>query len=333
MSSTSKVVVGVLIKDAKTHAAWPPPESVYSKVSPKIDFVTAATASELKTLMEGPKGLLWVPGVNGKEAEECLESFESLQWLHSFSAGVDVLAPYLQKTNVACTNGRGAFSSSLAEYALSSALYFTKEIPRCQENLKTKNWETFRMPVLKGKTMGFVGYGNIAKETAKLAKAFGMKVIVVRRSLSTEDDLVDETYLTDEKLKIFEQADFVVCSLPGTAETRDYCGKDEFEAMKPDAVFISLGRGAAVDEDALYETLKADKIKGAALDVFKKEPLPSNSPLWSLPPTKLLFTAHNADLTDDYFLLGWNVWLSNLEAFLSGEDKKLITPFDPKQGY
>ena len=193
-----------------------------------------------------------------------------------------------------------------------------------------------------------------------------MKVAAVRRDPTKEDGGLCDIPLSDKK-ELFAQSDFVVCVLPGTPQTLDYCGAEEFAAMKPSAVFISIGRGVCVDEGALAAALQAGKIKGAALDVFKVEPLPETSPLWDcgeppclhcLPATapffaqaadakpvfwrsshttrrlaaeNLLMTAHNADYTDDYFHLGWEVWVGNFERFAAGES--LNTPVDLSSGY
>ena len=117
--------------------------------------------------------------------------------------------------------------------------------------------------------------------------------------------------------------------LPGTPETYDFCGAAELAAMKRSAIFISLGRGSVVDEDALADALSSGAIAGAALDVFKTEPLPKTSRLWHC--QNLLLTAHNADFTDDYFRLGWAVWKENLDALLA--DKPPATPVDRLAGY
>lgn len=109
-----------------------------------------------------------------------------------------------------------------------------------------------------------------------------------------------------------------------------FVGANELRAMKPSSVFISLGRGAVVDEAALANALATHAIKGAVLDVFAVEPLPQTSPLWDL--DNVLLTAHNADLTANYFELGWNVWAENLERFLEG-DSSLATPVDVANGY
>ena len=131
-------------------------------------------------------------------------------------------------------------------------------------------------------------------------------------------------------MKLFEESDYVACSLPGTAATKDFCGAQEFGAMKSTGVFVSLGRGAAVDEDALVDVLSKGQIRGAALDVFKEEPLPSSSPLWAL-GDKILITAHNADLTEDYFDLGWSVFADNYRRFVA--DEPLSTLIDVNRGY
>jgi phosphoglycerate dehydrogenase-like enzyme len=166
------------------------------------------------------------------------------------------------------------------------------------------------------------------------------------------------------KRALLEQSDVVVCSLPGTPATRHFLSTAEFGAMKDDAIFISLGcaalflaghewhlrrlrlrhhrrphhhrrpapshsRGIVVDEAALHATLAAGRLRGAALDVFEVEPLPSASPLWD--SERLLLTAHNADFTDDYFAQGWRVWAENLDRFEAGQP--LATPVDKRAGY
>uniref|UniRef100_A0A7S3K635 D-isomer specific 2-hydroxyacid dehydrogenase NAD-binding domain-containing protein n=1 Tax=Aureoumbra lagunensis TaxID=44058 RepID=A0A7S3K635_9STRA len=329
------VTVGVLVK--LPNDAWPPPKEICNG----INFVHGSTAAEF--LEKSIKALVVVPpGISGSTARELLEKKPEIEWLHSFSAGVDHLSPNLQNVQraVAYTNGRGAYSSSLAEYALLGALYFNKKVPRLVANAAENKWDKFTMPVLKNKTLGLVGYGDIAKHTAKLGRAFGMRIVAVRRNKSaSEDDGPDEIFGVEEKLELFKQSDFVVCSLPGTGNTINFCGQPEFSAMKSSAVFISIGRGAAVDEDALCDALESNTIAGAFLDVFKEEPLPKTSRLWSFGPDKLILSSHNADLTDDYYNLGWNVWRSNFEAFHSAssssasEEVKWVTPFDPTAGY
>jgi phosphoglycerate dehydrogenase-like enzyme len=228
----------------------------------------------------------------------------TVQWCHSLFAGVDALAPFIadrlaMRPDIPLTNGKGAFSSSLAEYVMSSMLYFSKKIQTCQHNRENMIWDKFVMPELKGKTVGFVGFGHIGQATAKLAQAFGMHVLALRRDTSKSggQSQADEVLGPDQKLDLFARSDFVVSVLPGTPETVDFCGAPEFAEMKESAIFISCGRGVVVDEEALASALESRSIAGAALDVFKAEPLSKTSRLWGC--ENLLLTAHNADYTAD----------------------------------
>ena len=287
--------------------------------------------------------LLWVPPGDAGVLSALLRGghLPALKWVHGFYAGVDGIAGFIEHdlapAGLPLSNGRGAFSSSLAEYALAAALHFNKQVPRCQENRRARKWDKFVMDTLAGKTMGLVGAGDIAQHTARLAKAFGMRVVALRRNARKPDipdvDLVlgpyDGEILPAHKAALLEQSDFVVCTLPGTAETRHFMSSAEFAAMKSDAIFISMGRGVAVDEAALHRALTTGQIAGAALDVFEVEPLPAESPLWDC--DNLLLTAHNADFTHDYFDHGWRVWRANMEALQRGEP--LATPVDLSAGY
>ena len=293
------------------------------------------------------EALLWIPPADPQILRTLVGDghVPRLKWAHGFYAGIDPIASFavehLVPANVPLSNGRGAFSSSLAEYALTAALHFVKQVPRCIENRRTRTWDKFVMGELQGLTMGLIGAGSIAQATAKLGKAFGMRTVALRRNARKADgdgafDLVlgpyDGPILTAHKQALMEQCDVVVCTLPGTPETRHFVSSAEFAAMKPGAVFVSLGRGIAVDEAALDTALRTGRLGGAALDVFEVEPLPPSSPLWDAAHgERLLLTAHNADYTETYFHLGWDVWRSNLDAFNRGEAP--VTPVDPVAGY
>jgi len=272
----------------------------------------------------------------------------NLRWAHCFYAGVDQIADvatqYFVPGDILLSNGRGAFSSSLAEYAMATALHFIKQVPRCMENRREKKWDKFVMGELKGRTLGLVGAGSIATYTARLAKAFGMRTVALRRNarkpLSAEEgavyDLVlgpyDGPVLPAHKAALFGQSDVVVCTLPGTADTHHFVSSAEFAAMKPGSVFVSLGRGMAVDEAALDSALRGGRLGGAALDVFETEPLPEDSPLWDAAHGDRLFlTAHNADYTEDYFKEGWRVWKENYASLTRGDG--VATPVDVSAGY
>lgn len=263
-----------------------------------------------------------------------------VRWVHSLAAGVDTLVPVLaalpRASEIPVTNAKGAFSRSLAEYSLAAMLHFNKQIPRLQKNREDKKWEKFIMNELHGQTVGFVGFGDIAKATARLCKAFGMRVLALRASRGlTDGGLADETLYTggeaDQRLELFARADHVVCSLPGTPATRHFCGAAEFAAMKPTATFISIGRGVVVDEAALAAVLREERIAGAALDVFAVEPLPAESELWGAPRT--LISSHNADFTKTYIQDSWEVFLKRLREFLDPGFSGFADTVDLNKGY
>lgn len=289
-----------------------------------------------------PDAIVWIPPCPVAGLVDAWPTISpSVKWFHSFSAGVDMLAPFFEasqlgSSNVLCSNGRGAFSESLAEYVLWAMLHHNKQTEQCLANRSAKRWDNFIMPQLLGKTVGFLGFGHIAQKTAPLCRALGMRVLALRNS-DAAHPLADETLsmsgpsAAESKRRVFAECDFVVSTLPGTPATHHFCDAPAFAAMKPSGVFISLGRGMAVDESALAAALTDGRIAGAACDVFETEPLPQDSPLWSCP--NMLMTAHNADLTEDYFQLGWGVWKQNLDVWMAGGGPPLATPFDPRQGY
>ena len=284
-------------------------------------------------------GITWVPPTKPSILEAALDAHPECKWIHAFSAGVDYIAEFIKRrllnSDVALSNGRGAFSDSLAEYAIAAALHFNKCFKRCEQNRLSKKWDKFVMPTIAGKTMGFVGYGHIGQTTAKLAAPLGLRLIGLRRHPNKRErsaanaPTLAATYGMDDSATFYSQCDFVVCSLPLTDESKEIINADSFEAMKASTVFISLGRGAVVDEAALHKALTTGQIAGAACDVFATEPLPESSPLWEC--DNLLMTAHNADLTEDYFPLAVKTWRENLEAFKKGGP--LATPVDKGAGY
>jgi len=150
--------------------------------------------------------------------------------------------------------------------------------------------------------MGIIGYGDIGRAVAKLASVYGMRIVALRRHpfLSKDDPFCDVVYGRDKGSlnQLMSESDYIVCSTPSTVETRGMVNADAFAAVKQNAVFINLGRGPVVDEPAMIQALKSCKLKGAALDVFTEEPLPTSSELWSLP--NVLLSPHNVRLCDSF---------------------------------
>jgi len=264
-----------------------------------------------------------------------LNEFPSLEWIHVRSAGIDfIVSQELADSRAYVTNAKGQFSSTLAEYTMMACSSFAKDLPRLLQQKKEKNWTKFDVQELRGATMGIVGYGDIGRACARLAKVYGMRVIALRRNpkLCEGDPLCDVVFGNDKASlnKLMSQSDYVVCSAPSTVETRGMINADAFRSAKAGMVFINLGRGPVVDEDAMIAALKSGKLKGAALDVFTVEPLPQDSELWNL--DNVLISPHNMDQTATFMHEATEFFVNeNLPRFICGEE--LLNPVDKILGY
>jgi phosphoglycerate dehydrogenase-like enzyme len=217
--------------------------------------------------------------------------------------------------------------------SLFSSQNSAKDLPRLLRNKEATNWEKYPVLELRGATMGVVGYGDIGKAAARLAYAYGMKVQALkRRPASEKDPIVDVMYgnSKEELLKLFASCDYIICAMPLTPETRGMIGKAEFDAAKKGAVFVNVGRGPIVDEEALIAALKDGRLKGGGLDVFATEPLSAESPLWTM--DNVLLSPHNMDMTTSFMHEATAFFLEeNLPRFVRMET--LLNPVDPAAGY
>ncbi|HEY3836205.1 MAG TPA: D-2-hydroxyacid dehydrogenase [Bryobacteraceae bacterium] len=254
------------------------------------------------------------------------------KWIHGRFAGMDhVLFPELVSSPIPFTNGRGVFSQSLGEFVLASMLYFAKDFPRMRRNQKAAKWDPFDIEELSKQTMGVIAYGDIGRACAWRAKAMGMRVLALRRrpELSAGDPHVDRMYGWDGRHEMIAQSDYVVAAAPLTPETKGMVSDAEFEAMKPTAVIINVGRGPVIDEPAMIRALESGRIKGAALDVTSVEPLPADSPLYRL--DNVLLSPHCADHTADWLNDAMTFFLEQFERFRTG--KPLENVVDMARGY
>ncbi len=255
-----------------------------------------------------------------------------VRWVHSLTAGVEnILFPALMESPVPLTNSRGVFSRSLAEFAVAAMLFFAKDFRRMLRSQKAGQWDRFDVEEVYGRTAAILGYGEIGRHTAQLASALGMRITAMRRhperGASGPEGV--RIYPPEAKLEFLRGADYLVLSVPLTAETRGMVGELELRALKPNAVLINIGRGPVVREDALIRALSARWIRGAALDVFDQEPLPAGHPFYSL--ENVLLSAHCADHTSDWKELAMRFFLSNFERFRRGEP--LANVVDKRLGY
>jgi phosphoglycerate dehydrogenase-like enzyme len=255
----------------------------------------------------------------------------NLQWVHSRSVGLErTLFPELIESSVTLTNGRGVFSASLGEFALASILYFAKGLRRMIRNQRAAIWEQFDVEMMSGRTVGIVGYGDIGRAVAIRVRPLGMKVLALKRHASdVSDPLIDQTYGPDRLTEMLSLCDYVVVATPLTSETRGMIGEKEFAAMKKTAVIINVGRGPIIEEDALLHALSTGRIKGAALDVFDKEPLPREHPMYKL--ENVLLSPHCADHTSDWLEQAMRLFLEQYQRFRTGQP--LLYVVNKKLGY
>ncbi len=217
-----------------------------------------------------------------------------LKWFHSVAAGVDsFLYPdhaavtsntAIRESSITVTNASGSHTAEMTELVIENMLQLAKRAPdRCQWK-REKQWVEYSPALLRDKTVGILGMGY-GREVARLAKAFGMKVIATRRSARPGDRMknVDVLLPPDQLPRLLAESDYVVVLLPLTTETYQMLGEKELRAMKPTAFLINNSRGKIIDEPALIRALEEGWIAGAGLDVFEIEPLPPDSKLWSLP--------------------------------------------------
>jgi D-2-hydroxyacid dehydrogenase (NADP+) len=255
-----------------------------------------------------------------------------LKWVQMSSAGVDrFLTDELRQSNIVMTNVRGMHAVPIGEFVLGEMLMFAKGAQHCFQQKQGKQWKPFMPSMLHSKTVGIIGLGTIGREIARLSKAFGMRVLGVRRSggKTKKPRYVDELFPRKQLKQMLSESDYVILTVPLTSETQKCIGEPELCSMKPTAYLINVARGNVVDEEALVKALEDNRIAGAGLDVFAVEPLPAASRLWNL--SNVIFSPHIAGGMEGYAEQATEIFCENLTRYLAG--KKLLRVVDKKKGY
>jgi phosphoglycerate dehydrogenase-like enzyme len=240
-----------------------------------------------------------------------------LRWHHTVSAGVNhLLTPTFLERNLILTNSAGVNAIAVAEFVLTFMLYHTKQIVALQTLQHQKTWvKGLELQELLDKTLLIIGTGQVGREIAQRAKAFGMKVLGIRRHpqpLPAFDQIVG----LDQWRSLLPLADYLVIAIPLTSDTQGMIDELALRAMDSQAYLINVARGAVVDEPALLKALTEGWIGGAALDTFVGEPLPLASPFWSLP--NVFVTPHCAGTSSQLRSRLVALFLDNLNRYLSG---------------
>ena len=256
-----------------------------------------------------------------------------LSWLQLESAGTDAyVKPGVLAPGTVLTNATGAYGKAVAEHAFALTLMLQKKLHLYRDEQKKASWRDLGLvSSLSDCTVLVVGLGDIGQTYARLVKAMGAYVIGVKRRASEKPNCVDELALTAALDSVLPRADVIMSVLPNTAETRHLYTAESFDRMKDSALFINCGRGNAVASETLYEALSQGKIRAAAVDVTEIEPLPADSPLWSL--ENLVITPHISGgnhLPETYARIV-DIAAENLRAWSRGEALQNVVDF--KTGY
>jgi len=266
-----------------------------------------------------------------RPSEGLVERATRLRWIHSFGAGVDQFldAPGVRDGRVVLTRTAGAFTA-VPEHVMALVLAFSRRLHVAVRNQTARRWDR---PAgvgseVDGQVLGVLGLGQIGQQLAARAAAFGMRVIGTKRIPAAVPHV--ERVVPPERMDdVLREADFVVALLPLTPATRGLLGEREFRLMKPTAVFVNVARGPIVQEEALLGALRHGWIAGAGLDVFDREPLPADHPLYAF--EQVILTPHVSAATPAVFDKMVSVFAANLRRYIAGDP--LLHVVDPARGY
>ncbi len=290
----------------------------------------------------------------GRFPQELIPQAPALRWLQQWGAGADWLLaqPDVQGLDFILTNASGVHAVPISEHIFALLLAFARRLPDAVRAQDERVWignrwqkahgtsiaadqkyladfDKHDLFELHGQTLLIAGMGAIGARTARLAQAFDMHVIGMRRNSGEPVPDVDRLIGPEVLIATLPDADVVVNALPLTAATQDIFDAQAFAAMAGHAGYISIGRGGTTDEAALIAALQSGAIAWAGLDVFESEPLPPDSPLWSL--ANVLITPHYSGLTPEYDNRALAIFLDNLDRYQRGEPMRNVV--DKRLGY
>lgn len=290
------------------------------EANPSVDFVEVESIDEWHERREelGPTLEAAVSFPYNHITE--LAAFPNFKWHQQTGAGADWLLRYpeVAGSSVLLTNASGVTAIPIAEHILALMFSLARRIPRFVKAQQQHEWyPRGRLVELDGATLGIIGLGAIGEKTAEKARGLNMKVIGLRRSPEKSSPHVDKMLGPDGLHELLEEADWVVLTTAMTPETLGMIGEPELRAMKESAHLINISRGEVVDEEILTRALEEGWIAGAGLDVFEREPLPVDSPLWDL--RNVLVTAHFAGFTLKYGDKVTEIINDNIHRYVNGE--------------
>lgn len=293
----------------------------------------AAPSVELRftpRLCDLEDGLADVEAIAGTIKASHLAGATRLKWVHTWAAGPDNdLFPEMLSSPVVLTTSAGNGAVPLAEHSMLLMLMLNRDVPRWMRAQSNRTWERFTHPELNGLSLGIFGVGNAGSDLALKAQAFHMRVLGLRRNPERSVAGVDRMYSLRTFHDFLRDSDFVVVTAPSTPQTLGIFDEAAFQAMKPSAYFICISRGGIADDQALLKALHQGWIAGAGLDAHGVEPLPADSPFWSLP--NVIITPHNGATTPGTAQRSVDIFIDNLTRFAAGRPLRNVV--DKSAGY
>jgi phosphoglycerate dehydrogenase-like enzyme len=275
---------------------------------------------------------------SGVPAEIVRAAGSALRWAHTATAGVgSLLHDEMLRSTAALTNSAAVHAPAIAETAIAMALHFARGLDHAVRAQQRREWDPLPFEnatdgsifELSGSTLGVIGLGGIGRELAARANALGMRVLATRRSDRAGPHGVEILRGPDALDRLLERSHIVAVTVPSTRETRGLLDRTALERMRAGAVLINVARGDIIDESALVERLRAGALRGAALDVYEREPLPPDSPLRDLPNVLLL--PHVSGTTTRFWEREEALILENIDRYLS--NRPLQNLVDKNAGY
>lgn len=298
-------------------------------VNVSLEGLSDSSLDDVEVLLRGP-----MPAAS---FDRLLSRCPRLRWVHSATAGVErVLTSEAAARGLTITNARGVFSEPIAEYTLMMILSVLRRLPELMELQRERTWQPLPAREMHQVTIGIVGLGSIGRTVARLALAFGARVIATRKEPDAARDLTDpipdgmDRILAHDQLpELLAESDFVVLALPLTRETDRLMNGPRLARMKPGSWLINIARGQLVDQRALLRALRSGPLAGAVLDTIWEEPLPPSSPLWDAPG--LIITPHTSWSSGRVLDRSIELFCENLQRYREGRPLRNLV--DPEAGY
>ncbi|MCU1439148.1 MAG: phosphoglycerate dehydrogenase [Rhodoglobus sp.] len=295
---------------------------------------TAEQQARFESLVDSAQVLYGIPDVSPPALKRTVEANTGLRWVQGMAAGAggQVAAAGLsreQLERVAFTTSAGVHGAPLAEFAVFGVLAGAKSLPRLLDQQRAHEWTgRWTMAQVSEQTILVLGLGGIGRQVAAKLAALGATVIgTSRRDVAVPG--VARVIHPDEIVLVAPDIDAVVATLPGTLATTGMVGADFLAAIKPGATVVNVGRGSVVDEPALVSALVDGRVGAAVLDVFAREPLAADSPLWDMP--SVLISPHTAALSAAEDRMIAELFARNATRFLDGV--KLVNRVDIVEFY